>query len=91
VAIWQAAPYEDWVKESFCLRQAVYDFGTEAPANAGELPGLGYAYAFHKLPIVRERLLTAGVRLAGRLNAVFAGLPAPAPAPVPTAHTEWCR
>jgi len=91
VDAWQAAPYEEWVRESFCLRPVVYDFGPDAPAHAGALPDLGYRYAYRKLPVVEERLLQAGVRLAGRLDAIFAGLPAPAaPVEIPTDPVAWC-
>ncbi|HEX5760563.1 MAG TPA: S1/P1 nuclease [Thermoanaerobaculia bacterium] len=91
VAAWQAAPYEEWVKESFCLRGRVYDFGREAPANPGQEPELGFGYAFATMAIVEEQLVKAGVRLAARLDAIFAGEPAPAPpAAVPSSANEWC-
>lgn len=91
VVAWQAAPYEEWVRESFCLRPVVYDFGTEAPADPGAVPDLGYGYAFHKTPVIEERLLQAGIRLAGRLDAIFAGLPPPAaPEAIPSDPVLWC-
>ena len=90
VAAWQAAAYEEWVRESFCLRPVVYDFGTQAPADLGAVPDLGYAYVFHKTPVIEERLLQAGIRLAGRLDAIFAGLPAPAPPAIPDDPAAWC-
>ena len=91
VAAWQAAPYEEWVREAFCLRGAVYDFGREAPATAGAEPELGFGYAFAKMGTVKEQLVKAGVRLAARLDAIFAGEPAPAaPAAAPTSPNEWC-
>jgi nuclease S1 len=91
VARWQAAPYETWVRESFCLRSRVYDFGSEAAPNPAEPPNLGWAYAFHNLPLVKERLLAAGVRLAGRLDAIFADAPPPPPpAPIPPDPAAWC-
>ncbi|MGH9361752.1 MAG: S1/P1 nuclease, partial [Thermoanaerobaculia bacterium] len=73
VAAWRAAPYAEWVRESFCLRGAVYDFGRETPADPALEPELGYGYAFAKMGIVEERLVKAGVRLAARLDAIFAG------------------
>ena len=32
---------------------------------------LGYPYRFQQMPTVKERLLRAGVRLAGLFNAIF--------------------
>lgn len=90
-AAWQAGPYEEWVRESFCMRSRAYDFGEQRAPEAGALPELGYRYAYVSLPIVRHRLLQAGVRLAGRLNAIFAGVPAPPPpAEIPTDPAVWC-
>lgn len=71
VAAWRASTPEDWVRESFALRAKVYDLGDGK---------LGYAYAYHEFPVVRERLLQAGVRLAGLLDEIFAP-PPPEPPP----------
>lgn len=91
IAAWQADPYEEWVRESFCLRPLVYGFGSEAPADPGGVPDLRYAYVFHKTPVVEERLLQAGIRLAGRLDAIFHGLPSPpAPETIPSDPVLWC-
>ena len=59
---WQQAGVMTWVEESFDLRPRVYDIGDGR---------LSYAYVFQTWPIVRERLLQAGVRLAGRLEKLF--------------------
>jgi hypothetical protein len=67
VAAWQSGDYLDWLGESAAHRPQVYDIGDGK---------LGYGYAYRNLPLVRARLLQAGVRLAGRLNAIFA---APSP------------
>jgi hypothetical protein len=92
IATWQAAPYAEWVRESFCLRGQVYDFGREAPPTPEAEPELGFAYAFRQMGTVEERLVQAGTRLAGRLNAVFAGEPAPEePSEVPASPDAWCR
>ncbi len=89
VAAWQAVPYEEWLREVVCMRKQVYA-GTDPPAP-GRKPELGYAYAYAQLPTVRAQLLKGGVRLAGRLNAIFAGLPAPPPpASIPTDPQQWC-
>lgn len=91
IATWQADPYEEWVRESFCLREEVYDFGREAADEPGGPPRLGYGYAFAQGPVVERRLLQAGIRLAGRLNAIFTGAPAPAaPEDVPADPAAWC-
>ena len=77
VAAWQRATYLDWVHESKALRDSVYDFrgGTLDAALHQDYRDLtlrlGYGYAYRKTPIVRRRLLQAGIRLAGMLNAVF--------------------
>lgn len=90
IAEWQAAPYEEWIRESFCVRSEVYDFGTAAPAGPGDVADLGYAYSYHRMDLVELRLLQAGLRLAGRLDAIFGGTPSPPPVAVPATPAEWC-
>jgi hypothetical protein len=91
IAAWQAAPYEEWVRESFCLRDGVYDFGSEAADEPGEEPRLSYGYAFHQGPTIDKRLLQAGIRLAGHLNAILAGAATPAaPEEIPADPAVWC-
>jgi hypothetical protein len=58
----QRATVEDWANESMQLRKNVYETGDGK---------LGYVYAYHNFPIVKERLLLAGLRLAGVLNDLF--------------------
>ena len=58
----QSASVEDWARESMALRSIVYDTGDGK---------LGYAYAYKNMPLVRERLLLAGLRLAGVLNELY--------------------
>ena len=53
----------DWALEDIALRDGIYDLGTDN--------NIGYGYLYRNWPVVQERLLTAGVRLAGILNAVF--------------------
>ncbi len=60
---WQASGYTAWMEESFKLRDRCYDFKPELP--------LSYDYVYKSMPIVKQRLLQAGVRLAGTLNQVF--------------------
>lgn len=52
----------DWVKESFHLVQEIYEVGNK---------DYRYNYVYKNIPIVKERLLQAGVRLAGTLNEIF--------------------
>ncbi|HUP42959.1 MAG TPA: S1/P1 nuclease, partial [Thermoanaerobaculia bacterium] len=68
LAAWRAGGYREWIAESFALRPEVYDLGDRR---------LGYGYAYEKLPIVRRRLLQAGVRLAGLLETIFAPADSP--------------
>jgi hypothetical protein len=59
---WQSAGVRDWVAESISYRKQVYDIGDGK---------LYYPYPYKNLPIVRERLLQAGVRMAGVLNEIY--------------------
>lgn len=63
IKTWQASTYTDWVRESRELRERVYKIGDGK---------LSYAYAYESIPVVKRRLLQAGVRLAGLLNTIFA-------------------
>jgi hypothetical protein len=58
----QSTTFRDWAKESIGYRKQIYDYGNGK---------LGYNYAYNNLPTVRERLLQAGVRLAGLLNEIY--------------------
>lgn len=60
---WQSTPYTTWMEESYKLRDRCYDFKPELP--------LSYDYVYKSMPIVKQRLLQGGVRLAGALNAIF--------------------
>lgn len=63
IRAWQAGSYLDWGMENLPLRPQIYDIGDGK---------IGYLYAFRNWPIVEDRLLRAGVRLAGVLNRIFA-------------------
>jgi hypothetical protein len=63
VRAWQASTFADWIGESQALRPLVYRLPEDKKLN--------YLYAFERWPTIQERLLQAGVRLAGRLNAIF--------------------
>lgn len=72
IRTWQSSTFVDWVKESKAFRERVYTLGDRK---------LSYQYAFANMPLVKQRLVQAGVRLAGLLNSIFAqpgpSLPAP--------------
>jgi hypothetical protein len=65
----QRASPLDWAKESQALRPSVYAFDR---AGKGPFP-LAPDYLDAARALAAERLLTAGIRLAGRLNAAFQG------------------
>lgn len=73
IRTWQSSTFADWARESKAERERVYRIGEGK---------LGYQYAFDNMPLVKRRLVQAGVRLAGLLNSIFEqpGL-SPAPAP----------
>jgi S1/P1 Nuclease len=60
--VWQKSSVRDWAAESMSFRKPVYDYGNGK---------LGYRYAYLNFEIVRERILQAGVRLAGVLNEIY--------------------
>ncbi len=71
---WAKSSYLDWAKESKEIRGQVYDFGAQRKnyfLNVVEPPVLSYDYRSKTLPLVRERLLKGGVRLAAKLNKLF--------------------
>ncbi|MEX2233921.1 MAG: S1/P1 nuclease [Cyclobacteriaceae bacterium] len=59
---WQKTSIHEWAKESQSYQEQVYNYGNGK---------LGYDYAYINYPIVRHRLLRAGVRLAGVLNEIY--------------------
>lgn len=59
---WQAASVREWSVESMSYRKQVYATGNGS---------LGYKYAYNNLPAVNERILQAGIRLAGVLNQIY--------------------
>jgi hypothetical protein len=65
----QRAKALDWARESQALRPRVYAFDRHAEGPFPLSPG----YLDAARALAAERLQTAGIRLAGRLNAVFAG------------------
>lgn len=68
ISEWQSTGYVDWLRESQMLRADIY-----APIDAAgeEAPYLGWDYFNKTIPIVEQRLLQAGIRLAGVLNSIY--------------------
>jgi hypothetical protein len=62
VAAWQKNSVLDWAGESMSHRKQVYEIGDG---------NLSYKYSYKNLPIVKQRLLQAGIRLAGLLNEIY--------------------
>mgnify|MGYP005725656521 CR=1 FL=1 len=65
---WQSTGPSQWAQESKDYRNEVYDFGNQRDP---EKIFLGYQYIFHNDAFLKQRLLQAGIRLAGLLNAAF--------------------
>ena len=75
---WTKASYLEWAKESKKLRAFVYDFGEQRGGyslNVKEAPSLSYGYRHKVMPVVREQLAKGGIRLASKLDAIFADYP----------------
>jgi hypothetical protein len=64
---WQLATPLDWARESQALRPEVYAF----PGPGGRPIALSPDYLERARALVDQRLVQAGVRLAGRLNAIL--------------------
>lgn len=65
---WQSDSFLDWAKESKTLRAQVYEFGQ--PAQKGPVT-IDQNYINRTKPLLKKRLLMAGIRLAGCLNRIF--------------------
>ncbi|MFY0626108.1 MAG: S1/P1 nuclease [Reichenbachiella sp.] len=63
IAQWQHDDVLDWVKECIDLRSQVYDIPKDGR--------LSYGYIYKNIDTVNERLLKAGIRLAGILNELY--------------------
>jgi hypothetical protein len=59
---WQKNSVREWADESMSFRKQVYDIGD---AN------LSYKYSYKYLSIAKQRMMEAGVRLAGVLNEIY--------------------
>lgn len=62
IRTWQNTSIHAWARESQSYNRQVYSYGDGR---------LGYRYSYVNLPVVRHRLLQAGVRLAGILNGIY--------------------
>jgi hypothetical protein len=62
IAKWQSTSVRDWAKESMTYRKEVYDIKDG---------NLGYRYSYLHLQSAKDRMLQAGVRLAGILNNIY--------------------
>lgn len=60
---WQAATVRDWAMESMSVRKQVYDIPEDGK--------LSYRYSYHNFDLVKQRILQAGVRLAGVINEIY--------------------
>ena len=60
---WQQATVRRWAEESVSYRGVVYDLPEDKV--------IGWEYRNRALPIVEQRLLQAGVRMAGVLNDIY--------------------
>ena len=70
---WQQGGALDWAAESQALRPQVYAIPDDSK--------LSWDYEWKTLPIVKQRLLQAGVRLAGLLDEIFVPLVTAQPTP----------
>ena len=62
IAAWQKTSIRDWANESMTFRKQIYAIGDGT---------LGYKYSYRNFGTVNERMLKAGVRLAGLLNDIY--------------------
>ena len=65
---WQSDSFLGWAKESKILRAQVYEFGQ--PAQKGPVT-IDQHYINRTKPLIKKRLLMAGIRIAGELNRIF--------------------
>ncbi len=59
---WQNSGPRDWAVESMSYRESIYNYPGEK---------LGYRYQYNHFDTVKERLLQAGIRIAGVLNEIY--------------------
>ncbi|HWB27585.1 MAG TPA: S1/P1 nuclease [Chitinophagaceae bacterium] len=65
VTAWQKTPVMDWAWESYQISAQLYAGVEKSNGNIDD------AYYTKYMPVIRQRLMQAGIRLAGLLNEVF--------------------
>ncbi len=63
ISLWQSSSVRDWAYESMAVRQQIYM--VDNPDR------LGYHYAYNQKELLDQRMLQAGIRLAGLLNQIL--------------------
>ncbi|MDH5474777.1 MAG: S1/P1 nuclease [Cyclobacteriaceae bacterium] len=64
IKIWQSTSVRDWAHESMDIRDQCYE-------NIPENKNINYEYAYKNWALVQQRLLKAGIRLAGVINEIY--------------------
>ena len=64
IAEWQSTSAETWAMESHAIAQKLY-------AEVEEYENYSYRYSYENFPIAEQRMLQAGIRLAGILNSIY--------------------
>jgi hypothetical protein len=67
----QNSTLDDWARESVVLREHIYNTLYDYTDRETGLPSFSWNYQHDNIVIVEERLVLAGVRLAGVLNSIF--------------------
>ena len=70
VSLMQAASLDQWADESIVLREDIYNTIYDFTDRETGLPSFSWNYQHDFIPRVKDRLLKAGVRLAGILNEI---------------------
>jgi hypothetical protein len=68
---YQRQSMEEWALESIELREQIYNTIYDYTDRETGLPSFSWQYQHDFIPMVEERLLKAGVRLAGILNEIY--------------------
>ena len=64
----QQGTYEEWFADTVKYAAEIYEYVEE---KAGETPNLSYQFVYDFSPVLEDRLVTAGYRLAHVLNTIF--------------------
>lgn len=71
IQAYQKDAVSDWADESIMSREHIYNTLFDYTDRETGLPSFSWQYQHDNIPIVEERLLLAGVRLAGILNEIY--------------------